>query len=133
MNDTFNTAVNIESVHGARTPKWYTLDIVFDGGETQAKSRAFEISSEGAFIPTALQGYFKYTSDTGSDYTFGSFNPVRTPKGRYVPLSTFPIFGDGILNNVIFVARQPLPQKYSKLIYSNSQCMTFQSLVLALS
>jgi len=104
LNNTFNTAVNIESVPGARTPKWYTLDLTFDGGETQAKSRAFEISSEGAFLPTSLQAYFKYTSDTASDYVFGGFFPQGTPKGRYVSASTFPIFGNGILQNPISVA-----------------------------
>lgn len=105
LTDTFNTAVNIESVPGARTPKWYTLDIVFDGGETQAKSRAFEISSEGAFIPTSLQAYFKYTSNTATDYIYGDvLTFTNTPQGRYVPISTFPIFGNGILQNPIDVA-----------------------------
>ena len=106
VDATFNRSVNIESVPGARTPKWYTLDIEFEGGDTQAKSRAFEISSEGAFVLSTMQAYFKYTSDTLDDYLYGSLNPlfVGTPQGRYVPVSTFPIFGDGVLQNAVFSA-----------------------------
>lgn len=123
LTESFNTAVNIESVPGARTPKWYTLDIEFDGGETQAKSRAFEISSEGAFIPTALQGYFKYTSDIASDYTFynTSFIPyTATPNGRYVSASTFPIFGNGILQNIVQVAGSSPGTLNVNLPYNNA-------------
>tara|TARA_B100000900_G_C20563682_1_gene710056 strand:- start:188 stop:937 length:750 start_codon:yes stop_codon:yes gene_type:complete len=105
LNVNFNTAVNIESVPGARTPKWYTLDIAFDGGETQAKSRAFEISSEGAFLPTSLQVYFKYVSNQASDYLYSNLFPFTDlPQGRYVSASTFPIFGNGILQNPVDMA-----------------------------
>jgi hypothetical protein len=106
MAEAFNPYVNVENVPGARTPKWYTLDIDFVTGETQAKSRAFEISSEGAFVMSSLQAYFKYTSENASDYypdsntlAFGS-----TPSGRYMPISTFPLIGDGVLQNIVQIA-----------------------------
>lgn len=126
LTESFNTAVNIESVPGARTPKWYALDIEFEGGETQAKSRAFEISSEGAFIPTALQAYYKYTASDIEDYIFGDIGIPglwkSSPQGRYVPTSTFPMFGNGILQNVIQAAGSSpgtisLADRYNQSMY----------------
>jgi hypothetical protein len=100
-----NINLNIESVKGVRTPKWYVLDIEFDTGDSQSKSRAFEISSEGAFVLSTLQAFYKFTSEDKNDYIYGNFflgggGTAFTPFGRYVPVSTFPMFGNGTLKNV---------------------------------
>jgi hypothetical protein len=104
--DSTNLNLNVESVRGVRTPKWYTLDIAFEAGESQSKSRAFEISSEGAFVLSSIQAFFKYDTANIEDYLFGEFltTSTATPNGRYVPVSTFPIVGNGTLVNIGEVA-----------------------------
>lgn len=100
-----NVNLNIESVKGVRTPKWYALDIEFNTGDSQSKSRAFEISSEGAFVLSTMQAFYKFTAEDKDDYIYGQFflgggGTAFTPYGRYVPVSTFPMFGNGTLKNV---------------------------------
>jgi len=117
-----NPNVNIESIRGVRTPKWYSLDIEFEKSDTQSKSRAFEISSEGAFVLHSMQAYYQYTDPNKDNYLFGSFmDPGFSPEGRLTLCSTYPLFGDGNLKNVATVAAtSPAAIDFTKL---NDQCM----------
>ena len=109
LEATFNSYVNIESVVGARTPKWYIVDIDFVAGETQSKSRAFEISSEGAFVISSMQAFYKNEDTTPSNYVGGEdFVATATsytlPIGRYLPTTTFDIFTEGVFKNLPYSA-----------------------------
>lgn len=122
VESSLNTYVNIESVPGARTPKWYTVDIDFDSGETQSKSRAFEISSEGAFVVSTMQVFYKVTDTEASHYAFTSsapnLSPVTLPIGRYLPATTYPIFAEGVLKNICRdAATTPTPSVGGNSLY----------------
>lgn len=117
-----NEYVNIESVPGARTPKWYTVDIDFDSGETQSKSRAFEISSEGAFVISTMQVFYKVTDTNASNYAFTSdatnLSPVTLPIGRYLPATAYPIFAEGVFKNIVRdAATTPTPSVSGNSLY----------------
>lgn len=116
-----NPNVNIESVRGIRTPKWYSLDIEFEKSDTQSKARAFEISSEGAFALHSIQAYYQYTDSNKDNYVFGEFmDPGYSPNGRLTLCSTYPLFGDGNLKNIAAVAAtSPASIDFTRLYLQN--------------
>jgi len=103
---------DIETVPGARTPKWYVVDIEFDAGETQAKTRALEISPDGAFVCTQMQMYYKVLDSDpinyGRDVDFVANVPTDVPYlgayGRYIPCTTAYFFCVGTFMNPIRTA-----------------------------
>lgn len=103
---------DIEAVPGARTPKWYTLDIPYESGETQSKARALEISPDGVFVCTQMQSYFKIL-DRDVDHYPPTFKPIFPPTGsteldlaygRYIPCTAAHPFLAGIFYNPVQVA-----------------------------
>ena len=103
--------VDIEAVPGARTPKWYTLDIPYVSGETQAKARALEVSPDGVFVCTQMQVYYKILDrDTEhyppTPYPDGIDPPVGSSTldlayGRYIPCTAAQPFCAGIFYNPV--------------------------------
>lgn len=101
---------DIEAVPGARTPKWYVVDIDFSYGETQAKTRALEVSPDGVFVCTQLQAYYKIRD---SDYTHYGLSTSKSlfvptspteymgPYGRYLPCTTAYIVNRGPFINPV--------------------------------
>lgn len=103
---------DIEAVPGARTPKWYTLDIDYLSGETQSKARALEISPDGVFVCTQMQAYYKVLDRNEDHYppTFQSISPfpgdsqIDFAYGRYLPCTAAYPFLAGIFYNPVQVA-----------------------------
>jgi hypothetical protein len=103
---------DIEAVPGARTPKWYTLDIDYASGETQSKARALEISPDGVFVCTQMQAYYKVLDRTEDHYppTYGQVFPppgedqIDFAYGRYLPCTAAYPFLAGIFYNPVQVA-----------------------------
>jgi len=109
LKDTFNPYVNIESLPGARTPKWYAVEIDFQAGETQSKSRAIEISSEGAFVLKSMQCVYLILDEDPQNYVLYKRNPstysnLTLPVGIHLPTTTYPILAEGTLQSVIALA-----------------------------
>jgi len=83
---------DFNAIPGARTPKWYTVDIDFLSKETQSKSRALEISPDGVFVCQQIQTYYLVLDDNTSDYSIWDNSqpvPLNQPYigayGRYIP------------------------------------------------
>lgn len=100
---------DIETVPGARTPKWYVVDIDFDSGETQAKTRSLEISPDGAFVCTQMQVYYKVLDSSALEYGLNPETveteipnaPYLGAYGRYIPCTTAYFFCTGTFFNPI--------------------------------
>lgn len=100
---------DIETIPGARTPKWYVVDIEFDAGETQAKTRALEISPDGSFVCTQIQIYYKVLDSDPINYgldeelieTVPTDVPYLGAYGRYLPCTTAYFFCTGTFMNPI--------------------------------
>jgi len=114
----FNPYVNIESLPGARTPKWYTVEIEFESGESQSKSRAIEVSTDGAFVMKSVMCVY-LNEDTNEDNYSGA-GGTSTAVGRHLPTSTYPIFALGNFRNVVVTApTTPLGNAPVGALYQN--------------
>jgi hypothetical protein len=104
LQGSFNPYVNIESVPGARTPKWYSVDIDFGYGESQSKSRAIEISTDGAFVLNSMSCAFSITDSENSHYVdFSStYTDVVLPRGRLIPTTTYTANALGAFQNLVY-------------------------------
>jgi len=92
-----NNLKNLEDVPGLRTPKWYTVDIPFEFGDTETKSGEIIISNEGPFVCTQIQAYYLVTDATEEHYN-GDPPFTTNALGRTLPPTAyFPTMGWGQL------------------------------------
>lgn len=96
---------DFNSIPGARTPKWYTVDVDFDSKETQSKSRALEISPDGVFVCQQIQAYYLVLDEDQNNYSIFTDPPANLPYpgafGRYIPCTAaFPLM-KGMLRNYL--------------------------------
>ena len=103
LGSTFNLYVNIESIPGVRTPKWYSVEIDFGYGESQSKSRTIEISTDGAFVMHSMSCAFSIT-DTNQDHYTGALgaNLGSLAVGRLVPTTTYTANAVGAFQNLVY-------------------------------
>lgn len=88
----------LEDVPGLRAPKWYTVDIPFDFGETESKAREIIISNEGPFMCTQIQAYYLVTDADSEHYVQGDVPFLSNALGRTLaPTAFFPTMGWGQL------------------------------------
>jgi len=123
LSSTFNPYVNIESIPGVRTPKWYSAEIEFTSGESQSKSRAVEISTEGAFVLHSMMCAYLVTDEDPTHYARHSttFTDVELPVGRNIPSSIFPLISVGVFNNPVFSAPTTPISNSSSATFANAQ------------
>lgn len=102
---------DFNAIPGARTPKWYTLDLDFDSRETQSKSRSLEISPDGVFVCQQIQAYYLVLDETVSNYwTFNQDENIPSSQdfigafGRYIPCSAALPLMKGIFRNYLLDA-----------------------------
>jgi len=101
---------DLNSIPGARTPKWYTVDIDFLSKETQSKSRALEISPDGMFVCQQMQTYYLILDDNKRDYTLmdrtvvPAAQPFIGAYGRYIPCTAALPLMKGQFRNFVFAA-----------------------------
>ena len=93
----------LEDVPGTRIPKWYSVEIPFEFGESAAKSGEALISPEGPFVCTQMQAYYICRDDDVSHYQYSNrVVPTfytSTPAGRTFPCSAFaPLLGKEVSN-----------------------------------
>lgn len=83
---------SLDSIPGLKTPKWYSVDIPFEFGDTLEKSGEISISTEGPFVCTQIQTYF-LVEDTDPEHypsVGASFQPCEsTAAGRILPCSSY--------------------------------------------
>jgi hypothetical protein len=102
---------DLNAIPGARTPKWYTVDIDYISQETQSKSRALEISPDGVFVCQQIQAYYLVLDSDKTHYPV--FAPSLVPSGlpylgaygRYLPCTAAMPLMKGQFRN--FVASAP--------------------------
>lgn len=123
LSSTFNPYVNIESVPGVRTPKWYSVEIDFTSGESQSKSRAIEVSTEGAFVLHSMMCAYLILDESPTHYARyrSAFSNVELPVGRNIPSSIFPLTSVGAFNNLVFSAPTTPISNSSSATLANSQ------------
>jgi hypothetical protein len=93
----------LEDVPGIRVPKWYTVDIPYEFGESESKSGEVIISPEGPFVCSQMQVYYLCKDDDVTHFPY--LTPVvptyftSTPDGRTLPCSAYaPLIGKEISN-----------------------------------
>jgi hypothetical protein len=99
-----STIKALDTIPGLRTPKWYTVDIPFEYGDTLDKSNEIIISAEGPFVCTQVQTYFLVTDTDTAHYPLvprpllNGVPPASGTTGRILPCSTY----DALLQNLMF-------------------------------
>lgn len=98
---------DFNSIPGARTPKWYTVDIDFESKETQSKSRSLEISPDGVFVCQQIQAYYLVLDKDQNNYfiyrseSVPSNLPYPGAFGRYLPCTAALPLMKGLVRNYL--------------------------------
>ena len=84
---------DLSAFPGIKQPKWYTVDIDFDYGDTESRRGEVVVSADGAFVCTQVQAYY-LTTDTDPEHyaTNPSGSETNTGKGRILPCSAYHAF-----------------------------------------
>jgi hypothetical protein len=88
---------DLEDLPGLKVPKWYTVEIPFDYGDTSPKTGEVIISAEGPFVCTQIQTYYRITDTDTLHYSNPSYvDPLSsTAVGRLISATSFfPLMGD---------------------------------------
>jgi len=82
----------IEDIPGARTPRWYEVDIDFALGDTSLSFNSAEIAPDGPFIITQCAPWWLVTDTNAANF---QGPPAVAPTGRTLPCTAAPLLLNG--------------------------------------
>lgn len=99
-----DTIKSLDNIPGLKNPKWYTVDIPFDFGDTLEKKGSVDISVEGPFVCTQIQAYYVVEDTDPTHYPKVYANKgievtnTANAAGRVLPCSSY----DAQIQNLMF-------------------------------